>query len=271
MNVIINQIESYLPKLLDFGINVLVAVIIFIIGTQVIKLIVKMTRKIFERSKMEVTVGKFLISLIKAVLYVVLIIAVCGQVGIQTASFIAVIGSAGLAIGLALQGSLSNFAGGVLILILKPFKVGDYIRRDGGEEGSVSTIDLFYTHLVTPDNRMVVVPNGLLANSSITNTTAFNQRRLDIVIGISYTSDIAKAKEIIGNLMETVDEGIDMPSEVFVKELEPSRVVIEFRKWVSTQNYWNVKPYLTEKVKEVLEGNGIELSSETVEVHIKKD
>ncbi len=179
-------VEGYLPKVLEFGIKIVLAIVILIAGKVIIGFIMKFLNKVFEKGRMEISVKKFLLSLARALLYFVLIIIICNQVGIDTTSFIALLGTAGLALGLALQGSLSNFAGGVLILLLRPFSVGDYIIDAGsGKEGTVEKIDLFYTYLYTPDNRSVIIPNGNLTNSTITNVSSQDKRRVDIEAGIS--------------------------------------------------------------------------------------
>ena len=173
----------------------------------------------------------------------------------------AALSAAGLAIGLALQGSLANFAGGVLILIFKPFGIGDYIKEDtNGNEGTVVGIDLFYTKLQTPDNKRVVVPNGVLANSSLTNYTSQNMRRVDIVVGISYDSDIKLAKSIILDIINA-DERVlkDQDVNVFVSELAESQVTLGARCWVATDDYWQTKWDFLELFKEQLEGNGVDI------------
>ena len=184
-----------------------------------------------------------------------------GFLGIPTSSVIAAISAAGLAIGLALQGSLSNFAGGVLILLFKPFDIGDYIKEDThGNEGTVEGIDLFYTKLKTPDNKQVVVPNGILANSSLTNFTSQNMRRVDITVGISYDSDIKLAKSILLDIINA-DERVlkDQDINVFVAELAESQVTLGTRFWVATDDYWQTKWDMLELYKEQLEGNGIDI------------
>lgn len=272
-NDLIDQIEGYLPKLMDFAVNVLIAVLIFIIGSIVIKIILKIVNKFLDRTKVDVSVQHFLDNIIKMVLYVILIIVICSRVGIDTASFLAVIGSVGLAIGLALQGSLSNFAGGVLILILKPFKIGDYIKNsNSGEEGTVQKIDLFYTTLVTADNILIIVPNGTLANNIIVNSSATEKRRLDTSFGISYSSDIAKTKEVLQNMI-LQNEKVMKEEEVliFVKELSREQITMEFRVWVKAEDYFNEKIAMMERVKTVLDTNQIALSSNQIEVTLKNE
>ena len=197
-NNFIQSLEKYLPKIIAFGINVCIAIAIFAVGKIVIGILMKIVKKFFKRANIEISVQKFLISLIRAILYFILFIILCNQVGIQTTSFVALLSTASLTIGLALQGSFSNFAGGVLILLIKPFKVGDYIvDGSSGTEGTVQKIDLFYTMIVTPDNKLITIPNGNLSNTHITNASAFEKRRVDIAVGISYESDMEKAKETV--------------------------------------------------------------------------
>lgn len=272
-NKLLETVEGYIPKVIDFAVNILIAIVIFIVGKIIIKYLLKICRKFFEKSKMEISVQRFLDSLIKVILYVVLIIIICDRVGIDTASFIAVLGTLGLTVGLALQGSLSNFAGGVLILMLKPFRVGDYIVDNGtGREGTVEKIDLFYTKLITPDNKAISIPNGALSNSSITNVTQFDKRRVDIDFGIGYADDIEKAKKVIFDVASK-DEAImrDPEIAVIVRELAASQVTITVRAWCKTSDYWNVYFRLMENVKNALDSNGIEIPFNQLQVHISKE
>lgn len=269
-NQLIKSFDKILPKLVNFGINLLIAILIFVIGKIIISFLLKIVNRFFTRTNMEVSVKKFLHSLIKTILYAVLLIIICNQIGIQTTSFVAILGSAGLAIGLALQGSLANFAGGVLILLLKPFKVGDYIMEDGkGKEGTVQKIDLFYTTLITPDNKMTVVPNGNLSNSSLTNLTAFDTRRIDLQVGISYESDIEKAREIITRLAN-LEERILKEKEilVYVNNLDSSQVTLGVRVWTKTEDYWNVRFQYLENIKYELDKNNIEIPFNQLVVHL---
>ena len=246
---------------MSVGVDLLIAGIVLLAGIFVIKWVRKLVEKSFEKTKLEPTVSKFLSSLIKFVLYALLIIAIVGILGIPTSSFIAALSAAGLTVGLALQGSLSNFAGGVLILVFKPFVLGDYIKEDShGNEGTVVGIDLFYTKLQTPDNKKIVVPNGVLANSSMTNFTAQKKRRVDIIIGISYGSDIKLAKETLMNVISSYDKVLkDEDMVVYVDELADSQVVIGTRAWTATDDYWTTKWDLTEQYKAALDAKGIEI------------
>ncbi len=271
-NQFLDHLEDMIPSIVNFGINILIAVVIFIIGKLLIQFVLKMCNKFFEKANMEISVKKFLLSLIRAILYVILAITVCGQLGIETTSFIAVVGSAGLALGLAFQGSLSNFAGGVLILLLKPFKVGDYISESGtGREGTVQQIDICYTTLITPDNKKVVIPNGNLSNSSLTNASAFEKRRVDIEIGISYSADIAEARAAMENLAKS-HKLVLQNEEIFsfVSNLDASQVTLGLRVWSLTSNYWTVKFDLIENIKKTFDEMGIEIPFHQLVVHLEK-
>ncbi|MBE5927324.1 MAG: mechanosensitive ion channel [Lachnospiraceae bacterium] len=260
------------PGLLAFGKRLLVAIIIFVVGRIVIKALLKVSKRFFNKVNMETSVSKFLVSVIRILLYVVLIVMVCSQMGIATSSFIAILGSAGLAIGLALQGSLTNFAGGILILLVKPFKVGDYIVYAGGEEGTVSKIDIFYTNIITTDNRKIVIPNGSVANSTLINVTAYDKRRVDLQIGISYSADISKAKEVITKVAEACDTVLKSEEIfVYVSNLDASQVSMGVRVWSKTEDYWATKFELTETIKNTLDDNNIEIPFNQLQVHVNKD
>lgn len=264
-------LEQFLERIMSFGINIIVALIIFFVGSKIIiKWLLKLINQIFEKGHMEISVRKFLISLIRTVLYGILLIIICNKVGIETTSFIAVLGSAGLAIGLSMQGSLSNFAGGVLILLIKPFVVGDYIIDGGsGQEGMVNRIDLFYTHLTTNDNRMVVIPNGSLANSHLINNTAFETRRVDMKFGIAYDNDVKLAKALLeqearAHRLVLGEKDVD----VFIADLEESQVTIALRVWVKKEDYWTVRAELIERVKERFDENGVQIPFQQMDIHL---
>ena len=271
--VLRGYLEDLMPILMDFALRVLMAFLIYVVGKRIIKWLRKLLRRALERSSVDEGVSQFMDSLAKIVLNVVLVLAVINQMGVATTSVVAVLGSAGLAAGLALQGSLSNFAGGVLILLFKPFKVGDYIIEDTHKnEGTVSEIMIFYTKLATGDNRTVVIPNGTLANSSITNVTQQDKRRVDLYVGISYESDMKKAKELLAELAKK--EMARLPEEdllVFVDALEDSSVRLGCRLWVAVGDYWAVKWRLTEQIKEVFEENQIEIPYNQLTVSLKQN
>ena len=230
--------DQYLPGVVSFGLKVLIALLVFFISSRLIKLVRRLVRRSMERAGADTGLVQFIDSLLKAFLYFVLVMLIASGFGVDTASVIALAGSAGLAAGLALQGSLSNFAGGVLILMVKPFKVGDYIIQ-GDLEGTVSQIEMIYTSLLTPDNRKVVIPNGALADSSLINVTAQEKRRLDIDVGISYAADLRRAKEVCMKLLEQ-DARILQDEErlAVVSELADSAVMLKVRFWVRPEDYW---------------------------------
>ncbi len=269
-NQFLDHLENMVPSMINFGINILIAIVIFGFGKILIQCLLKICNKFFDKANMEISVKKFLLSLIKTILFLILAITICGQLGIETTSFIAVIGSAGLALGLAFQGSLSNFAGGVLILLLKPFKVGDYISESGtGREGTVQQIDICYTTLITPDNKKVVIPNGNLSNSSLTNASAFEKRRVDIEVGVSYSTDISEAKAEMENLAN--NHALILKEEEifsFVSNLDSSQVTLGLRVWCLTSDYWTVKFDLTEGIKQRFDEKGIEIPFNQLVVHL---
>ena len=257
----VNQLTQYvqdsIPGLITFGLKVLAALVAFFIGRLVIRWIRKIVRRSFERSGADKGVEQFVDSLLKYGLYALLVFSLISSLGFDTTSVAAVLASGGVAIGLALQGSLSNFAGGVLILLLKPFVVGDYIIEDTNrKEGNVKEIQIFYTKLSTIDNKTIVIPNGMLTNNSITNATAKDERQLDLRVGISYDADIRQAKSVIENLL-IKDECIIKNEQinVFVHELADNAVVLGIRAWVKNEKYWETRWRLLEEIKILLDEN----------------
>lgn len=245
--------------LLNFGKTLLIALIVFLIGKRIIALLLKLLNRWMERSHVEVSVHKFIMSLGRVLLYILLIFCVAGILGVGTSSIIAIIGSAGLAVGLALQGSLSNLAGGILILLMKPFLVGDYIVA-GGVEGTVRNIDIFYTRIVTTDNKVIVIPNGTLSNGNIINTSQEEYRLLILDFMVGYDAQISKVREVVLNLMER-DEGVckDRPQSVNIDKLNPGRVRLHAKAWVTNKDYWDVRYRMLEAIKEELPKQGISL------------
>lgn len=273
----VNQLTQYvqdsIPGLITFGLKVLAALVAFFIGRLVIRWIRKIVRRSFERSGADKGVEQFVDSLLKYGLYALLVFSLISSLGFDTTSVAAVLASGGVAIGLALQGSLSNFAGGVLILLLKPFVVGDYIIEDtNGKEGTVKEIQIFYTKLSTIDNKTIVIPNGMLTNNSITNATAKDERQLDLRVSISYDADIRQAKSVIENLL-IKDECIIKNEQinVFVHELADSAVVLGIRAWVKNEEYWTTRWRLLEEIKILLDENGIEIPYPQMAVHMKEN
>lgn len=268
--VIRTYLEGMVPSLLSFLVQVIVAIIVLLIGSRIIKFLLKLIKKSLDRSKVEAGVVTFLCSLVKYSLYFVLAMIILAQFGVTTSSVVAVLGSAGLTLGLALQGSLSNFAGGVLILLLKPFVVGDYII-DGttGQEGTVSSITIFYTKLLTFDNRMILIPNGTLSNSSITNVSHMEKRRIDLVIGVSYEADLAKTKQVLTEVVQKEPNRLaDEPVDIYVSELADSAVQMGVRVWVKNEDYWPTKWKLTEDIKNALDANNISIPFPQMDVRV---
>ncbi len=253
------NIEKLLPLITEYGIKIITALAVLVIGLWVIKLIIKGVKKALDKGSMDVSLRGFLLSLVGWSLKALLIITALGQLGIKTTSFVAIIGAAGLAVGLALQGSLANFAGGVLIMIFKPFKIGDLIESDG-QLGVVKEIQIFVTKIVTPDNKEVIIPNGALSNGNITNFSTTGNLRVDLTVGISYNDDIEKAKTIIMEALLKDPKILKSPSPtVAVGELADSSVNILVRPHATVDNYWDVYFNSLENVKVALDKGGIEI------------
>lgn len=272
VNQVVQYFTSRLPDLISFGIQVLLALIFFFIGSKIIKWIRGIVRKSIERSSADKGVEQFVDSMLKFALYALLIFMIATKFGVESSSVAALIASAGVAIGLALQGSLANFAGGVLILLLKPFVVGDYIIEDShGNEGTVKEIQIFYTKLSTVDNKTIVIPNGTLANNSLTNVTAKDQRRLDLTVDISYEADLLKAKKLIEELLYQEEQILkDEEIIVYVDQLAESSVVIGSRAWVKTEEYWPTRWRLLEEIKLTFDAHGVEIAYPHLSVQMKK-
>ena len=270
--VIQSYLEGLLPGLLAFAFQVVIAIVVYLVGVKVIKLIRKILRKWLDKKEADQGVKQFLDSFTKFVCYFVLLIIILSLFGIATTSAMAVIGSAGLTIGLALQGSLSNFAGGVLILLLKPFRVGDYIVEDThSNEGTVAEISVFYTKLQSVDNKIIVIPNGILANSSLTNVTHSDKRRIDLMVGVSYQADLKQAKEVILAVLKAEPGRLtDEEMNVFVSELGDSSVSIGARVWVPTEQYWESRWRLMEAIKNALDAHNIEIPFPQLDVNVRK-
>lgn len=272
-----NMFEKFLEELpekaLTLGARIVLVILFYIVGVYIIKLIRKIVKKTLKKANADIGVIQFLDSFLKAALYVLLIFLIASNFGFDAASIVALLGSAGVAIGLAIQGSLSNFAGGVLILLLKPFKVGDYIKEDAGKnEGTVYEIQMFYTKLLTPDNQTIILPNGTLANTSMTNVTAQDKRRLDIKVGISYKADIKLAKDVLTKLlMDDPDTLKKEPLSVFVDTLGENAVILGVRCWLPKDKYWDGRYRITENVKYALDKEGIEIPYTQVAVHVKTE
>ena len=262
--------ERYVPVVCDYLLRIALVLVIFFVGRKLIKKIVSLCDQALKRHGMEVTVRRFFCNVINALGYICMLGILLQTVGLTATSLTALVASAGVAVGLALQGSLSTFAGGVLILLMKPFVIGDYIVQ-GNTEGTVKEIGLVYTELITADNRLIVIPNGTLIDSSIVNVTATGKRRLELSVGIGYKSDLKKAKEVLIRLGEN-DPARDPenPVNVFVAELAESSVNLGLHVWVSSSEYWNAKWRLTENIKMAFDEEGIEIPFKQVEISVTK-
>ncbi len=251
-----------------YGLKIIGAIAILIIGRIAIGILAGVVRRLMDRSKADATLTKFVVSLTRIALMVFVVIAALGTVGVQTASFVAVIGAAGLAIGFALQGSLSNFASGVMLIIFRPFKAGDYVEA-GGTGGSVESIQIFNTILKTPDNKKVIIPNSKITGDSITNYSAMEMRRVDMVFGIGYGDDIKKAKTTLERILSEDSRILKDPAfTVAVLELADSSVNFAVRPWVKTADYWAVYFDVTEKVKLTFDQEGISIPFPQQDVHM---
>ena len=264
-------LNALLTSLVPLGLKILEALIIFVIGKKLIRFALNLLDGAAARAGLDVGLARFLSTVARIALYILLAFVIIGELGFNTASIIAVLGSAALAVGLSLQGSLANFAGSVLILVTRPFKVGDYIICSGGE-GTVKDIGLVFTELTTGDNRRITIPNGSLANGPITNITAHSTRRVDLTVGISYSADLKKAKEVI---TETIQKNSyilkDQPIAVFVNSLGESDVVLACGGWVNTPDYLAAKRALTEEIKLAFDEAGVEIPFPQVDVHMKQE
>lgn len=255
----------------SWGIKLLVAIAILILGVKLIKAFTKWLKKSPKLDKIDQSLHSFLISFSKILLYTVLIITVAMILGVPATSFITILASCGVAIGLALQGSLSNFAGGIMILLFKPFKVGDYIEA-GTDSGTVEEISVVYTVLLTPDNKRVTIPNGTLTNSVIKNYSAEKTRRVDLTFTTSYDADITKVKEILTDVAKSHPKALSEP-EPFVRLSQHSDSALTYtvRIWCESADYWEVYFDTTEKVKEAFDKNSIEIPYPQVDVHVKNN
>lgn len=264
-------VDQYLPIITEYGVKIITALLILIVGLWIIKKINKLIAKAFKKSKIEVSLQNFLSDLIGWGLKALLVITVLGQVGVETTSFVAILGAAGLAVGLALQGTLGNFAGGALIMLFKPFRVGDLIEAQG-ELGEVKEIQIFVTKIVTLQNQLVILPNGPLSNGSIKNYTEEGQLRVDLTIGIGYDADIKKAKKILLDLMLANPKVLKDPApSVNVSNLGDSSVDLAVRPYATPENYWDVYFETLEASKIALDEAGIKIPFPQREVYVHNE
>ena len=251
-----------------WGLKVIAAVAIFIIGRWIAMLVRRVVRRVMERGRVEPIITGFVSSIAYIALLAFVVIAALGQLGIQTTSFIAILGAAGLAIGLALQGSLANFAAGFLMIIFRPFKVGDFIEG-AGVAGVVEEIQIFTITLRTGDNKIIIVPNAKLSGDNITNYSALETRRVDMTVGVSYDADLAQVKKVLNDIISKEERILAEPaSQVAVAELADSSVNLVVRVWTKTPNYWAVKCDMTETIKNRFDAEGIGIPFPQREIHI---
>lgn len=268
-------LSEQLPAIVGFGIKVVLAVVVFFVGRKLIGWLIRILKHSLEKTRADAGVIQFVCSAGKAILYTMLVFNIAISLGVTESSVAALLGTAGVTIGLALQGGLANLAGGMMLLLFKPFVVGDYIVQDqqNGCEGTVARIEICYTTLLSIDNKKIVVPNGTLSNSTIINVTAKDTRKLEIKVGISYEADIQKAKEILQTiLLEDPDtRGDKSEMVVFVDELADNAVIMGLRVWVPTDSYWPVKWRLNQKIKEEFDAQGIVIPYPQMEIHVHKN
>lgn len=267
--------EESITKAVDmaipFAINLIAAIVIYIIGKWLAGVISRGVEKLMIKAKVDTALAGFTKNIVKIIILVFAIMAAIGKLGVQTTSFIAVIGAAGLAVGMALQGTLSNFAAGVMLILFKPFKIGDFIEG-GGIMGTVKEIQIFNTILASPDNRKIILPNSKISGDTITNFSAIEQRRVDMVFGVSYDDDLKKAKEILTDLVTSDDRVLKDPAPVIaVSELGDSSVNLVVRPWVKPADYWGVYFDCMEKGKEALEVGGLTIPFPQRDIHVYQE
>ena len=261
-------LETYI---IPWGINIAMAIAIFVVGRWIAGFIINLVRKLLLKSGTDEMLVNFVCSIVKSVLMLFIIIAALNQLGVDTTSFIALIGAAGLAIGLSLQSTLQNFAAGVMLILFKPFKLGDFVEA-GGSAGVVEKINIFNTIMRTGDNREILVPNGAIYGGTITNNSARDTRRIDMVFGIGYDDDIKKAKDLLNEILAADERVLKEPAPlVAVAELADCSVNFNVRPWVKSGDYWGVLFDVTEKVKLTFDANNISIPYPQMDVHVSKD
>ncbi|ENM3751022.1 small-conductance mechanosensitive channel MscS [Vibrio paracholerae] len=269
-----NEMNTWLitnsDLLIQYSVNVISAILILFVGNIVVKAVAGSVAKVLRSKEMDKAVVEFIHGLVRYTLFIIVLIAALSRIGVQTASVVAVLGAAGLAVGLALQGSLSNFAAGVLIVAFRPFKAGDYVEI-AGVAGSVDSILIFQTVLKTPDNKMVVVPNSAVIGGAITNYSRHATRRVDMVIGVSYKSDLQKTKRVLRETLEKDPRILKDPDiTIGVLTLADSSINFVVRPWCKTEDYWKVYYDSMQAIKEALDANGIEIPFPQMDVHLNK-
>lgn len=269
------KIQETITKLIDIGVpfllNLIAAIVIYLVGKWLAHIISTTIARLMKKSNIDEALTGFTKNIIYAVILIFAILAAVGRLGVQTTSFIAIIGAAGLAIGLALQGTLANFSAGVMLILFRPFKIGDFIEA-GGSLGTVKEIQIFNTILAHPDNRKIVLPNSKIAGDTITNFSAISQRRIDLIFGISYSDDMKKAKKVLLEVVNSDPRVLKDPEPVVaVSELGDSSVNLVCRPWVKPSDYWATYFDITEKGKEALEKNGMSIPFPQTDVHFYQE
>ncbi len=271
VGIVKQTIDEVIRWLINKSGSVIAAFIFIFIGMKITGLLVKLAKRGFDKSKIDTSVAGFLLSVIRIVGYILVFITAATILGFEVTSFVAILTTASMAIGLALQGALSNLAGGVLILLIKPFKVGDYIvENNKNNEGTVVAIDIFYTKLLTHDNKMIVIPNGLLTNNSLINVTSEAKRKLEVTIPVAYNTDMKKLKEVVLSVLMSDDRILaSEPKDIFINSFDDSGMTVAIRAWASTSDYWSCLWDLRENVKNAFDENGIEIPYNRVEVEMR--
>jgi len=265
MNINVDAVWSWLSS---YSLNIVGAILIFIVGKWLSRRIANILAKILAKNNVDQTLVNFLANLTYYTLFVLAIVAAAGRLGINTTSFLTIIGAAGLAVGLALKDSLSNFAAGVMLVLFRPFAIGDVVSV-AGITAKVENINIFNTHFCSPDNQLIIVPNNKIISDIITNINAKNTRRIDLVVGISYSDDMARTREILAGLAKDDSRVLTDPAPIIaVAELADSSVNLVFRPWVKTADYWDVRFDLTEKIKNALDAAGISIPFPQQDVHL---
>ncbi len=271
MEQVMVYLEGIKGMMIAYGGKILLAIIVLLVGLWLIRKLVRIVSSTMEKRNVDPSLRPFLVSMLSGLLKVMLVITVAGMIGVEMTSFIAVLGGAALAVGLALQGSLANFAGGVLILLLKPFKVGDFIEGQG-HAGTVHEIQIFYTYMTTPQGQEIIIPNGQLSNNAIKNFSYHPTRRFDMVFGIGYGDDIDLAKSIIEDLVKAEPKFIEEKGhDIFVEELADSSVNIHLRGWLLSSDFWGVFNHFNEKVKKAFDAKGVSIPFPQRDVHMFKE
>ncbi|RXM52450.1 MULTISPECIES: mechanosensitive ion channel family protein [unclassified Chryseobacterium] len=265
-DTLITSAISWAPRIFTAVVS---ALLIYLIGSWMIRMIKKLVAKGFKKRNMEASLQHFLLNIINWGLNILLFIVVVTQLGVQTSAFVAMIGAAGLAVGLALQGSLTNFAGGILILLLKPFKIGDFISTNSGVSGTVQAIDIFHTKLITPQNQLIIIPNGVVSNNSITNFTQLGTRRTSLDIGVAYDADLKQTKEVLMRVIQKNQYALSEPApQVMVTALGDSAINLSVRVSATTENFWKLNEELIIDCKEALDKAEIGIPFPQRDIHV---